>query len=322
MSGAMREAYGEALVKYGGVNPDVVVLDADVASSSRSCRFAAGYPERFFNVGIAESNMTGMAAGLAAAGKIPFANTYAIFFSTLGLCAARGLISYTNLNVKLMAAYAGMSDSYDGPSHHSMEDLAIMRTLPNMTVMAASDNAMVDWMVRAAIAHTGPMYIRLTRNTVPDIHPPDREFRIGEGVVVREGADASVIATGVMVSKALDAAETLAAKGVEIRVVDMFTVKPLDRDLVIRCARETGAIVTAEEHSVIGGLGGAVAETLVRSGVPATVEFVGLEDRYAETGPYDALLSKYGMDGAAIAAKVETVLAAGKGRVAAAKADS
>lgn len=309
MSKAMREAYGEALLRYGGAHPDVVVLDADVSEASRSCLFAAAHPERFFNVGIAESNMTAMAAGLAAVGKIPFANTFAIFFGTLGLCAARGLISYANLNVKLMAAHGGMSDSYNGPSHHAMEDLAIMRTLPNMTVMAASDNRMIDWMVSAAIGHRGPMYIRIVREPVSDVHGPDASFQIGRGIVVREGRDVSIVAVGVMVAKALEAAALLAEEGIEARVVDMFTVKPLDRGLIRRCAGETGAIVTAEEHSVLGGLGGAVAEELALSGLAPAVGFVGIEDRYAETGPYQDLLSKYGLDGRGIAAKARVVLA-------------
>ena len=309
MTIALRDAYGEALLKYGGPNPDVVVLDADVSSSSKSCYFAAKHPDRFFNVGIAESNMTGMAAGLASVGKIPFANTFAIFFSTLGLCATRGLIAYTNLNAKLMAAYGGMSDSYDGPSHHAYEDIAIMRALPNMKVLCASDVATADWLVKAAIETYGPMYIRLSRDAVPDVHAPGTKFEIGKGVIVRDGGDATVIACGVMVSKAVQAADLLAAKGIKIRVVDMFTIKPLDRDLVRRCATETGVIVTAEEASIIGGLGGAVAEELALSGISAAVEFVGLEDRFAETGPYEQLLSKYGLDGKGVAAKVEKALA-------------
>ena len=305
---ALRDAYGKALLRHGGPNPDVVVLDADVSASSKSCYFAEKHPDRFFNVGIAESSMVGMAAGFASAGKIPFANTFAIFFSTLGLCAIRGLIAYTNLNVKLMAAYGGMSDSYDGPSHHAIEDLAIMRSLPNMKVFCVSDNAMAEWLVRTAIAHKGPMYIRLTRDAVPDIYKPGTKFEIGKGMTLREGGDATIIATGVMTGKALQAADILAKKGVNARVVDMFCLKPLDADLVVGCARETGVVVTAEEHSVIGGLGGAVAEALALSGTPAAVEFVGLKDRFAETGPYEKLLSKYGLDGAGIAAGVEKAL--------------
>ncbi|MCC8190386.1 MAG: transketolase family protein [Planctomycetes bacterium] len=309
MTIALRDAYGQALLQYGGPNPDVVVLDADVSASSKSCFFAAAHPERFFNVGIAESNMTGMAAGFASVGKIAFANTFAIFFSTLGLCAARGLVAYTNLNVKLMAAYGGLSDSYDGPSHHAIEDLAIMRALPNMKVFCASDAVMADWLVRMAIYNHGPMYIRLSRDAVPDVHPAGTPFTLGRGVVVRPGDDATVIATGVMVSKALEAAAILAASGISLRVVDMFTIKPLDRELVLACAAETGALVTAEEHSVVGGLGGAVAETLALAGVGTAVEFVGLRDCFAETGPYEQLLHKYGLDGQGIAAAVTRALA-------------
>ncbi len=308
---ALRDAYGEALLKYAGPNPDVVVLDADVSASSKSCYFGAKHPDRFFNVGIAESCMTAMAAGMASAGKIAFANTFAIFFSTLGLCASRALISYTNLNAKLVAAYGGMSDSYDGPSHHAIEDLTIFRTLPNFTVMVASDNAIVDWMVKAAIQHNGPMYIRVTRDAVPDVHKPDTKFEIGKGVVVREGSDATIIATGVMVGKAVQASELLAAKGIKAGVVDMFTIKPLDNDLVLKKAAETGCLITAEEHLVAGGLGGAVSELLTRTdGIKKpVVEFVGLQDRYAETGPYEQVLTKYGLDGKGIAASVEKALA-------------
>ncbi len=304
MTKPLREAYGEALLKYGGGNPDVVVLDADVSSSSRSCLFGAEYPERFFNVGIAESNMTGMAAGFASVGKTAVANTFAIFFSTLGLCAARGLISYTNLNVKLMGAYGGMSGAYDGPSHHAMEDIAIMRTLPNMTVMCASDNAIVDWMVKTALDTPGPFYIRLTRDAAADVHKPGADFQIGKGAVVREGKDATIIATGVMVGKALQAAEMLSSQGIRAGVVDMFTIKPLDTELILAKATETGLIITAEEHSVIGGLGGAVAEAIARSDANPVMEFVGLRDRYAETASHKELLERYGMDGKDIASAV------------------
>lgn len=310
MTIALRDAYGQALLKHGGPNPDVVALDADVSASTKSCYFAEAHPDRFFNVGIAESGMVGMAAGLASVGKIAFANTFAIFISTLGLCAARGLVSYTNLNVKLMAAYGGMSDSYDGPSHHAIEDIAIMRALPNMRVFCASDAAMAEWLVKAAIANPGPMYIRLARDPAPDIHAAGSEFEIGKGVIVRDGSDVSIIATGLMTGKALQAADILAAKGIGARVVDMFTVKPLDVELVKRCAVETGTIVTVEEHTVVGGLGGAVAEALVLSGTRARASFIGLQDRYAETGPYEQLLTKYGLDGAGIAAGVEKAVTA------------
>lgn len=308
MAKSIRDAYGDALLKYGRENLSVVALDADVASSTKSGVFGAAFPERFFNVGIAESNMVSMAAGLATTGKIPFVNTFAVFVSTIGLIAARGLISYTNLNVKIMGAYGGLSDAFDGPSHHSIEDIAIMRALPNFKVLVAADEIQTDWMVKAAIENEVPMYIRLSRDTTPVTYNEDTKFEIGKGMVVKEGKDATIIGCGIMVSKALEAAEMLRTKGINVRVVDMFSIKPIDRELIIKCAAETGAIVTAEEHSVIGGLGSAVAEVLVQSEHPVPVELVGLNDMYAETGPYDKLLDKYGLDGKAIAARVEEVI--------------
>lgn len=309
MSKAIRDAYGDSLLKYGKENLNVVALDADVSGSTKSCVFGAAFPERFYNVGIAELNMVSMAAGLSTTGKIPFVNTFAVFMTTIGLIAARGLISYTNLNVKLMGAYGGLSDAFDGPSHHSIEDMAIMRSLPNFKVFCVSDAVQTDWMVKAAIDHNGPMYVRLSRDSTPVMYDENTKFEIGKGLVVREGKDATIIACGIMVSKAMDAAELLAEKGIEARVVDMFTIKPVDRELIIRCASETGAIVTAEEHTVIGGLGSAVAEVVAANSCNVPVEFVGLNDCFAETGPYAKLLEKYGLDGNAIAAKVEKAIA-------------
>ncbi|MCC8167429.1 MAG: transketolase family protein [Planctomycetes bacterium] len=308
MAKAIRDAYGEALLKYGGANPDVVVLDADVSVSTKSCLFSDKYPDRFFNVGIAESNMTGMAAGFATAGKIPFVNTFAIFLSNLGLCAARGLVSYSALNVKLMGAFGGLSDSYDGPSHHAMEDLAIMRTLPHMRVLCASDAIITDWMVQEAIDNNGPMYIRLSREAVPNHHQTGSRFAIGKGIIVREGMDATIIACGIMVSRSLAAAQILSENGLNVRVVDMFTIKPLDTDLVRRCARETGTIITVEEHSTIGGLGSAVAEEIARSNTTASMEMIGIDDRYTETGSFNGLLAKYGLDEAGIAKRVSCAI--------------
>ncbi len=312
MTTPMRDAYGDALLHYGGANPDVVVLDADVSTSTRSCLFAQAHPDRFFNVGIAESNMTGMAAGLAAVGKIAVANTFAIFFSTLGLCAARGLISYSNLNVKLMATSGGMSDSFNGPSHHANEDLAIMRTLPNFTVLCASDTTQLRWMVKTALEQTGPYYVRMTRGAVPDLYAAGTDFRLGRAMVLREGDDAAIIATGVMVGEAVKAAEMLAEKNLRVRVIDMFTLKPLDARVIVDAAA-TGAVVTAEEHSVIGGLGSAVAEVLTRNRCNPAMEYVGVQDRYTETGPYDALLHRYGLDAHGIAAAVERAIAKKRG---------
>lgn len=305
MSMEMREAYGRALLRHAGADPRVVVLDSDVSTSTMSCHFADAHPERFFNVGIAESNMTAMAAGFATVGWTPVVNSYAMFLSTLALSAARGLVAYMNLDVKVFAANSGLSDSYDGPSHHSLEDIAIMRSIPNMRVWVAADNAQVDWLVGAALRQAGPVYVRVCRTAVPDVYRAGTEFEVGRGVVVREGEDAAVIACGVMVARALEAAELLAGRGVRVRVIDMHSIKPLDGELVRRAAAETGCVVTAEEHSVVGGLGGAVAEELVRSGLAPAVEFVGIGDCFTQTGPYEALMSRYGLDANGIAAAVD-----------------
>ncbi|MDO4261093.1 MAG: transketolase C-terminal domain-containing protein [Eubacteriales bacterium] len=304
MGKAIRDVYGEALKKYGAVNENIVVLDADVSGSTKSAVFGKEYPDRFYNCGISEYAMMGMAAGMAKNGKIPFVNTFAVFLTTLGSLAARAALSYSGLNVKMMGGYGGLSDAYDGATHHALEDIAMMRTLPDMTVMVASDAAITDWMVKTAAEVDGPMYIRLSRDAAPDCHPGDAVFELGKGMVVREGTDATVIACGLLVSTAVKAAEMLAAEGISVRVVDMYCIKPLDEELIRTCAEETGAIVTAEEHSVIGGLGGAVSEALARAGAGVPVEMVGTKDCHAESGAYAALLKKYGLDADAVASAV------------------
>lgn len=304
MAKAIREAYGEALVKYGSEDSRVVVLDADVSSSTKSGMFRTVCSGRFFNCGISESAMMGMAAGLAQSGKIPFVNTFAVFLSTIGAVAARTFLSYSGLNVKLMGGYAGLSAGYDGPTHHALEDISMMRTLPGMTVLVASDEQITDWMVKECIEREGPMYVRLSREAAPACHPDGAEFQLGRGFVVREGTDASVIACGILVSKAVKAAEILEKEGISLRVVDMFCIKPIDEELILQCAEKTGMLITAEEHSVIGGLGGAVAEVLARHGSGAPLIMLGMQDRHAESGPYEALLSKYGMDEHAIVSAV------------------
>lgn len=308
MSISIRDAYGEALVKYGTDNKNVVVLDADVSGSSRSCIFGNAFPDRFFNVGIAEANMTAMAAGFAATGKIPFANTFAVFLTSLGLTSARMFGSYSKLPIKLIGAYGGMSDSYDGPSHHSLEDIAVMRALPNFKVYVAGDAAETEWLVKHAIEDSSPMYIRLSRSVFPDVYGSDEKFEDGKGKILRDGKDATVIACGLMLSKTLEAAEMLAKDGIEIRVVDMFCIKPLDKELVLRCAAETGAVITAEEHNVIGGLGGAVSEVLCVNNAKVPVGFVGVQDTHGECGPYGKLQHKYGLDAEAVAAKVKNTI--------------
>ena len=314
MPKAIRDAYGEALLALGKINEDVVVLDADVSGSTRSAMFGKAFPERFFNVGIAEANMTAMAAGFASAGKIPFVNTFATFVTTLGLLPARALASYANLPVKLMGGYGGLSDAFDGPSHHAIEDIAIMRSLPNFKVYVAGDATQAAWLVNHAAADPSPVYLRLSRDKFPDVYTQDDVFEDGKGKIVREGGDVAIIACGIMVGFAAEAADELAGEGVSVRVVDMFRIKPIDADIIVESANKTGAVVTAEEHSIIGGLGGAVCETLCEAGAAVPVTRVGIKDRHAECGPYKKLLAKYGLDKQAIKNAVYDVLEKKKAR--------
>lgn len=299
----IREAYGEALIKYGKDDPRVVVMDADVSSSTKSGMFGAACPERFFNVGIAEANMTAMAAGFAAEGKIPFVNTFAVFLATTGSLAMRTFGGYAGLPMKFMGAYSGMSDAYDGATHHSIEDLSIMRAIPNVVTMVASDEVQTDWLVKNAIATDSPMYIRLSRDKMKPLYLENETFETGKGKVLRDGSDITIFACGMMCGIALDAAAILENDGVSARVVDMFTIKPLDRELVLRCARETRAIITAEEHNVIGGLGSAVAEVLAEANMQVPLVRIGIEDRFTETGAYGDLLAAHGLDAVSIAQK-------------------
>ena len=310
MAKAIRDVYGDALAKFGKDNKNVVVLDADVSGSTKSAVFGKACPDRFFNVGIAEANMTAMAGGLASVGKIPFVNTFAVFLTTIGLLSARALGSYSKLPIKMVGAYGGMSDAFDGPSHHALEDIAIMRTLPNFKVFVPCDATETEWVVKNAIEDASPMYLRLSRDVFPDVYSEGASFEEGKGNIVREGKDATVIACGLMVGHAMKAAEELAKEGIEIRVVDMFCIKPLDKELVVRCAKETGAIISAEEHSIIGGLGGAVAEALCAAGAQVPMGFVGTNDIHGECGPYAKLQEKYGFDAAAIVRKVKETVAA------------
>ena len=309
MAKSIRVVYGEKLAEMGNTHNDLVVLDADVSSSTQTKFFAAAHPDRFFNMGIAESNMVSTAAGLAQQGLVPFVNTFAVFVSTLGLIATRGLACYANLNVKLAGAYCGLSDAFDGASHHALEDMATLRALPNMRVLVPCDAQASGALTELAYQTPGPVYLRLSRDVYPDLYPADQKFELGKGNIVRGGTDVTVIACGILVHKALAAAEALEKKGVSVRVVDMYSVKPIDAALIEKCACETGAIVTAEEHSVMGGLGSAVAEALVQSSRPVPVEMVGVHDTFTESGPYAKLLPKYGLDEAAVAAAIEKVLA-------------
>ena len=296
---SMRKAYGEALVKLGQDRPDVIVLSADVQSSDYSYMFEAAYPSRFVNVGIAEPALVDVAVGFANAGMIPIANTFAFLFATRALEMVRTHLCYGRSNVKLAAAYAGLSDSFDGPTHQATDDLAILRSLPHMTIVVPSDPLAVRKLLPRVAAWPGPVYFRLCRNEVPEIFTEDYAPEIGKGIVLMEGSDATIIACGIMVARAINAARQLAERNIRLQVVELHTIKPLDGDLVARCAQETGAIVTVEEHSILGGLGGAVAECLSQR-CPVPLERVGVQDTFAESGPYADLLEKYGMSVEAI----------------------
>lgn len=290
---SMRDAYGQALVELGHARPDVVVLSADVANSDRSYMFGETFPSRFVNVGIAEQSLVDVAVGLALSGQVPFVNTFAFLFATRAVEMVRTHVCYGQTNVKLMGAYGGLSDSFDGPTHHSVTDLAIMRALPHMTIVVPSDTVSLRALLPQIAAWDGPVYSRLNRNEVPVIYENGCAPQIGKAMLAREGTDVTLIGVGLMVAQCLNAAAILAEQGISARVLDMHTIKPLDAEAVLAAARETGALVTAEEHSVIGGLGGAVAE-LVADQAPVPVKRVGVPDTFAETGPYAAILNRYG----------------------------
>lgn len=304
---ATRDAYGKALVELGRTNDKISVLDADLSGSTKTAVFAKEFPERFFNAGIAEANMVGMAAGLAAGGMIPFASTFAVFAAGRAFEQIRQSIAYPRLNVKIVATHGGITVGEDGGSHQSVEDLAIMRALPNMTVLCPADAPETAAAIRAAAEYRGPVYVRLGRGKVPVVFDDACRFSIGRGVTLREGADMTFITTGLMTAEALQAARILAEERISARVVHLGTIKPLDIELVLKAARETGAVVTAEEHSVIGGLGGAVCEALAE-GCPAPVERVGLRDQFGQSGSADELLAYYGLTAAHLVVAAERVL--------------
>lgn len=273
---ATREAYGSALAEFGG-NKNVIVLDADLSKSTKTSVFKDAYPERHFNMGIAEGNMMTVAAGLASTGKTVFASSFAVFAALRAAEQIRNSIAYPKLNVKIGASHAGITVGEDGASHQSVEDIALMRAIPNMTVINPADATTMRAAVKAAIETEGPMYLRLGRLGVPVIYPEDVSFEIGKAIEIQDGTDVSIIATGMMVGIAIEAVEMLKAEGISVKLIDMHTIKPLDTDKVIECAKNTGAIVTVEEHSVIGGLGAAVAEA-VCDGCPVPVKRIGIND--------------------------------------------
>lgn len=305
---ATRDAYGEALRDLGRAHEDVVVLDADLAKSTKSWTFGAEFPDRFFNVGIQEANMVGMAGGLAMAGKVPFISSFACFVILKGFDQLRMAVSYPRLNVKIAGSHQGISVGEDGTSQQAVEDVALACSLPHMVVAVPADEHEMRAAVRAAYAHDGPVYLRSGRPAAPLVHDAELDFAFGRARRLREGSDVTIIANGLMVGAALVAHDRLAEEGIAARVVNMATVKPLDEDEVEAAARETGAIVTAEEHLIHGGLGSVVAQAAARR-APAPMEFVGLGDTYAESGEPAALLRKYGLTAVEIVLAVRRVVA-------------
>ena len=308
MNSATRVAYGQALVELAEKNPDVVVLDADLGAATNTNKFGAAFPERYFDMGISEADMMATAAGLAASGKIPFASTFAVFAAGRAFDQVRNSIAYPKLNVKIGATHAGISVGADGGSHQAIEDMALMRALPNMTVICPSDDVETRAATFAAAEMEGPVYLRFSRYATNTFHGDDYTFKIGKGEIVREGTDVALIACGLMVNIALEAAEQLAGYGVSARVVNMPTIKPLDNDLVLDCARTIGKIVTCEEHSVIGGLGSAVCELTSRM-CPVPVSRLGVNDVFGKSGDVPGLFEEYGLTAAHIVKKVNSLLA-------------
>jgi len=304
---ATREAYGNALAEFGG-NERIVVLDADLSKSTKTDTFKKKYPERFFNIGIAEGNLMAVAAGLATCGKIVFASTFAIFAALRACEQIRNSICYPKLNVKIGATHAGISVGEDGASHQPVEDMAIMRALPNMVVISPADDLETRLAVKAAIEYDGPVYLRLGRLSVPAIFDENTyKFEIGKGVTVSDGTDVTIIATGSMLQNAIKAKEMLASEGISASVGNIHTVKPIDKEIIIKAAKETGAIVTAEEHNIVGGLGSAVAEVLVEN-YPVPLKMVGIEDKFGKSGKPDKLLEMYGLTAENIVAKAKEAL--------------
>ncbi|MGL6220313.1 MAG: transketolase family protein [Lacrimispora sphenoides] len=293
---ATRESYGNALVELGQINDKIIVLDADLAAATKTGVFKKAFPERHVDCGIAECNMMGIAAGLAAAGKIPFASTFAMFAAGRAFEQVRNSIGYPHLNVKIGATHAGISVGEDGATHQCNEDIALMRTIPGMVVLCPSDDIEAKAAVRAAVEHDGPVYMRFGRLAVPVINDtPDYTFELGKGIVLREGTDVTLIATGLEVSETLAAAKRLESDGISARVINIHTIKPLDEELVCRAAKETGKLVTIEEHSVVGGLGSAVCDAVCKE-YPVPVKRIGIQDVFGESGPAKELLQKYQLD--------------------------
>ena len=306
---ATRDSYGAALVELGAAHPDLVVLDADLAAATKTGVFKKAFPERHFDCGIAEQNMIGVAAGMAAMGLVPFASSFAMFAAGRAFEQVRNSVGYPRLNVKIGATHGGISVGEDGASHQCCEDFALMRSIPGMVVLCPSDDVEAKAAVKAAYEHEGPVYLRFGRLAVPVIHDEaDYKFEIGKGETLREGADVALIATGLMTAEALGAAEQLAAEGISARVINLCSIKPLDTELVLKAAAECGRIVTCEEHSVIGGLGEAVCAAIAEAGLACKVKRVGVNDEFGHSGPATELLAQFGLSADNIARQAKALL--------------
>ena len=305
---ATREAYGNALAELGNEFDNIVVLDADLAGATKTSVFKAAHPERFIDCGIAEGNMMGVAAGLAATGKVPFASSFAMFAAGRAFEQVRNSIGYPHLNVKIGATHAGISVGEDGATHQCNEDIALMRTIPGMVILNPSDDVEARAAVRAAYEHVGPVYMRFGRLAVPVINDnEDYKFELGKGIVLREGKDLTIVASGLPVANCLEAADMLAKDGIDAKVINIHTIKPIDEDLLVAAAKETGRVITVEEHSVIGGLGSAVCDVLAEK-APVRVSKIGINDTYGESGPAVELIKKYGLDAEGIYNQIKAVL--------------
>ena len=302
---ATRESYGNALVELGAEHDNLIVLDADLAAATKTGVFKKAYPDRHIDCGIAECNMMGIAAGLSTTGIVPFASTFAMFAAGRAFEQVRNSIGYPHLNVKIGATHAGISVGEDGATHQCNEDIALMRTIPGIVILNPADDVEAKACVKAAYEYNGPVYLRFGRLAVPVINDrPDYKFELGKGVVLREGKDVTIVATGLCVSSALEAAEKLAADGIDAKIINIHTIKPLDEELIVAAAKETGKVVTVEEHSVIGGLGSAVCDALAEK-CPVPVKKIGVQDVFGESGPAAALLAKYKLDGEGVYEQVK-----------------
>lgn len=299
---ATRASYGEALAELGSENENVVVLDADLSGATKTSVFAKKFPDRFFDVGIAEQDLMGTATGMATFGKIPYVSTFAVFAAGRAYDQVRNTIAHTNSNVKICATHAGITVGEDGATHQMLEDIGMMKAIPNMTVICPSDDTQTKWIIKEISKIDGPVYVRLSRLATPVIYEEDNQFEIGKGVQIGNGTDATIIATGVTVAEAIKAQEILKGKGIDVRVVDMHTIKPIDKELIIKCAKETKRIITIEDHSTIGGLGSSACDVLSEN-YPTKVEKMGINDKFGESGKAEELMRFYGIDAQAIVEK-------------------